>query len=414
MSPKRLEHLLQHMSESLKEKDIIKDFPSIIDDLEYIVRAYKLKIKGLTDEQRINNVYNIEQHRIEFLAELMKKYMILKQNNNFSYEMDEGRIDLGKEKFIITSGGYIQEEDTVVLSVLGMLLNAKNTADVLKRITHEYCHQNFFHFMHENSIEGILKYPPYFIIVAKNYIPKPLHAIFDENDKFIRNQYYDNNHSRMYTEVDANVCAIETVKKFLLELYDLYPNKNKKLESKVSKLQQELINESEIVEEELKKDQEIEPKYLCEIYLKKPISSTLLVDGEEKDALLYTDKTLKNNPILKGKYEVLNILMNDYEFKSYHELIFDKYNAISKYGNKEKISAIYDNIINTDPMVLITKLVIEKDINGINKFLSNHPTFKDEYKEEIDKLFSTQVTDSMIINLLSKEESIIKKKETKH
>ena len=52
MSPKRLECLLKHMCMTLKNKDIIEDLPSIIDDLEYIVRVYKLKIKNLTEEQK--------------------------------------------------------------------------------------------------------------------------------------------------------------------------------------------------------------------------------------------------------------------------------------------------------------------------------------------------------------------------
>lgn len=404
MSPKRIERLMQHMSESLKEKDLIKDFPSILDDLEYIIRIYNLKIKGLTEEQRINHIYDIEYYKDEFLAELMKKYMELTYNKKFSYEIGEGEIQ-------ISSGGYIQERDVVEMSVIGLLLNSENIADTLKRITHEYRHQYFFRFMHENSIEGILDYPTYFIKIAKNYIPKPLNNIYDEEGNFIDNQYYRDNHRRMYTEIDADNFGIATVEKFLLNIYKLYPKKNNKLETKVNKLQLELIKQCEVVEKELREEKRLEPTYFGEIYLKKPISSTLLVDGEEKDSLLYTDKTLKNNPSIKDKYEVLNILMKDYEFKNYYELVIDKYKAIEKLGNESKINSIYENIINTDPIVLMNKLIVEKDIDGIKKFLKDHPTFRDEYNEEIDNLFNTIVTDSKIINLLYDEDSVIMKKE---
>lgn len=406
MSPKRIEKLMKHMSESLKEKDLIKDFPSILDDFEYIVRTYQLKIEGLTENQRINHIYDIEYYKNDFLAELMKKYMELTFNKKFSYEIGEGEIQ-------ISSGGYIQERDIVSLSVLGLLLNSENIADILKRITHEYRHQYFFHFMHENSIEGILDYPTYFIKIAKNYIPKPLNNIYDDKGIFVNNQYYRDNHSRMYSEIDADNFGINTIRKFLLDIYKLYPNKNSKLELKVNKLQQEIIKQSKEVENVLRKEKRLEPAYYSEIYLKKPISSTLLVDGNEIDSLLYTDKTLKNNPLLKDKYEVLNILMKDYKFKSYYELIIDKYQAIEQYGNKEKISTIYDNIINTDPVVLMNKLIVEKDIDGINKFLKEHHTFRDEYNEEIDSLFNTIVADSKIINLLSQDDSVIMKKERK-
>lgn len=404
MSPKRIENLMKHMSESLKEKDLINDFPSIIDDFEYIVRTYQLKIEGLTENQRINHIYDIEYYKNDFLAELMKKYMELTFNKKFSYEIGEGEIQ-------ISSGGYIQERDIVSLSVLGLLLNSENIADILKRIAHEYRHQYFFHFMHENSIEGILDYPTYFIKIAKNYIPKPLNNIYDDEGIFVNNQYYRDNHSRMYSEIDADNFGINTIRKFLLDMYKLYPNKNSKLELKVNKLQQEIIKQSEEVENVLREEKRLEPAYYSEIYLKKPISSTLLVDGNEIDSLLYTDKTLKNNPILKDTYEVLNILMNDYRFKSYHELLLDKYNAIDKYGNASKINAIYDNIINTDPIVLITKLVEEKDTIGITRFLNNHPTFLNEYKEEINELINKTVPGIEILSLLSKEEYAIMKKE---
>ena len=404
MSPKRIEHLMQHMSESLKEKDLIKDFPSILDDLEYIIRIYNLKIKGLTEEQRINHIYDIEYYKDEFLAELMKKYMEISWTKKFSYEM-------GEENILVSSGGYNQEKDTVELSVIGLLLNSENTADTLVRITHEYRHQYFFHFMHENSIDKILDYPSYFITIAKNYIPKPLNNVYDEEKNFINNQYYRDNHPRMYTEVDANNYGINTVRKFLLDIYAQYPNKNNKLELKVNKLQQELVKQCAKVEEVLKEENRLNQTYQNEIYLKKPISSTLLVDGEEKDSLLYTDKTLKNNPSIKDKYEVLNILMKDYEFKNYYELVIDKYKAIEKLGNESKINSIYENIINTDPIVLMNKLIVEKDIDGIKKFLKDHPTFRDEYKKELDELFNTIVTDSKIINLLYDEDSVIMKKE---
>ena len=403
MSPKRIENSMKRMSETLKEKDLIEDFPSILNDLEYIIRTYKLKIEGLTENQRINHIYDIEYYKIDFLAELMKKYMELTFNKKFSYEIGEGEI-------LVSSGGYIQERDIVDLSVLGLLLNSQNTADDLARITHEYRHQYFFHFMHENSIEDILEYPSYFIKIAKNYIPKPLNNIYDENHVFKDNQYYRDNHSRMYTEIDANNYALNTVETFLINIYRKYPNKNKRLEEKVKKLQDELVKQCEIVEKELREEKRLESSYLSEIYLKKPISSTLIVDGEEIDTLLYTDKTLKNNPIIKEKYEVFNILMNGYEFKDYHKLLLDKYAAINKYGNESKIESIYDNIISTDPIVYINKLVEEKDIGSIQKFLNSHPTFKEEYKEEIDTLFDKTVPGIEITSLLSKLDCVIMEK----
>jgi hypothetical protein len=160
------------------------------------------------------------------------------------------------------------------------------------------------------------------------------------------------------------------------------------------------------------KQDRLNSKCIEELYLKRHITSKITIQGnEETDRLLYSDKYLMNNPILKDKYEVLNILMNDYSFKDYHKLIIDKYKAIGKNkDHKTKIDSIYDNIIRTTPMVIITKLVEEKDVVGIKTFINNHPTFKEDYKEEIEELFNKEIPGSEILNLLSEDDYAIMKK----
>ena len=264
--------------------------------------------------------------------------------------------------------------------------------------------------MHEKNMEGMLKYPAYYITIAKNYISKQLNEIYDEEGFFVNNPYYKSNHRRLYTEVDADSFAINTISRLLPDLYKQYPHKNKKLEDKVNKVQKELLKQLEVVEKELKEDNRLESIYMSEIYLKRPITSKVLVDEQETDSLLYTDKCLKDNPILKDKYEVLNILMDEYRFKDYHELLLDKYESIKQYGNASKINAIYDNIINNDPMVLITKYVEEKNLDGIETFINNHPTFKDEYQSQIKELFNKETPGSEILNILSIDECAIMKK----
>lgn len=405
MSPKRLEGLLKHMSITLKDKDIINDLPSIIDDLEYIISIYKLKIKGLTDEQRIDHIYDLEKNKMEFLAELIKKYMELTLNTKLEYQISEEIL------FELAVGGYDPRKDKVILSAIGSILNSNNVADSIKTILHEFRHMHFYHFLHESKIECILNYPSNYIIIAKDYIPMEIPKT--RNEKIEGKPNYFDNYKRVYMEVDASNYALETVRTFLLDLYERYTYKNEKLEKKINKLQNILIEESQVVEEHYKKEGRAEPKYIKELTAEEPITSTIIVDDKKVDSLLCIDKYLKSNPILKDKYPVLNILMKDYEFKSYYELIIDKYKAIKTHGNKDKISDIYDNIINTDPIVLINKLIDEKDIDGILLFLSNHPTFKEEYKEEMDTLFNTTITDSKIINLLYNEDSVIMKKERK-
>lgn len=405
MNINSIESLLKKKSSSIKEKNILKDFPSIVNDLETIVNIFNKEIEGVTVNQMVCPVYNIELYKTEFLAELMKKYMEFTWQDKFGYEIDD-------MIFMISSGGYNKKKDIVLLSPLALLLNAgSNTSSALARIIHEYRHQHQFHFFHESDIKKIIKYPSHYMLLTKNRFVKDIHDIYDEEEVFEYNQYYADNHDRMYTEVDANNYALETTQNFLIDLYGKYPHKNKNLEKKVIALQAELLKQCQVIKQEFKDEKRLEPKYLKEIYLKSPITSNVLVDGKETDSLLYIDRTIKNNYDLKENYEILKLIVNDYGFKDYHELILDKYKAIEECGNKEKINAIYDNIINTDPMLLMTKLVEEKDIHSIQKFISDHPTFLKEYKEEINELINNTVPGIEILSLLSKEECIVKKKE---
>ena len=402
MSPKRLEDLMRNMSESLKEKDIIQDLPSIIDDLEFIVKTYGLKIKGLTEEQRINHIYDIETYKMTFLAELIKKYMKLTLNKSFDYRIGEEVLFQG------AVSAYDPKEDKIVISAIGSLLNSFNTADSMKSIIHEYSHQYFFGFLSIDKMEEMLNYPSNYIIIAKNYFSR---EIPKEGKTKVQGQAdYFENYNRVYMEVDACDYALKTVRTFLLDLYNRYPNKNIKLEKKINKLQKTIIEQSMEVEKHYKEAGSADQKYLDELNAVKPITSTVIVDGEEKDNLLYTDKFIKNNPMLRDKYKVLGILMEDYSFKPYNKIILDKYRYIDEFGNATKINEIYSNIINTDPMLLISKLVMEKDTNGIIDFIKKHPTFKDEYENEINELFNNEVASMEIINLLSKEENVVLQK----
>lgn len=399
MNLRRLENKLKKMSELLKRQDIIKDFPSILEDLEFIIKKYKLEIDNLTEDQMINHIYDLEYYKIDYLSELMRKYMELTWNKKFNYEIADG-------KLLTSSAGYNQDSNIVTISVIGLIMNSDNLIDTIRTIIHEYRHQQQFYFMHEKDIKGILNYPSYFINIARNYLPKEINVIKDKEGNIIDKPYYYDNYKRIYTEQDANSYAILTLETFLIHLYEQYPNKNEKLTEKVTKLQNEITKETKTVAKNLQQEGKINTSLLTEIYLRGHITSKVIIDKKEKDSLLYIDKTIKKEPILKDKYEVLNILMNDYSFKKYEELMLDRVKAIEKYGNNSKISMIFDNIINSDPVLLITKFIKERNIEEIKDFLKKHPTFKDEYKEEIEMIINSNTIDGEIVNLLNKKEKV--------
>ena len=76
-----------------------------------------------------------------------------------------------------------------------------------------------------------------------------------------------------------------------------------------------------------------------------------------------------------------------------------------------EIQEIYKYIIKSDPYLLITKYLTEKDKNKLKEFLNAHPTFIDDYKEDIKEIINLLVLDQDTLNLISKEENVILKKE---
>ena len=403
MNPIELENKIKEMSTSLKDKDIVEYFPTILNNLEFIIETYNTEITGLSEEDRINNIYNIEYQKIDYLAELIKKYMELTWQKEFRYEIIPGYL-------FNSTAGYNQRDDIVTISIFGMILNSTNTIDSIRSIAHEFRHQLQYRFLHEKDFESILTYPPYFITIMKNALPKEIKKIIDEEGYVIGKPYYQDNYKRIYTEVDANLYGVELATTFLKDLYNKYPNKIKNLEKQLNKIQKEIEKEKIETVEGLKNEKRIDDIYVEEIRTNKPITSTVIVDGEEKDALLYTDKCIKEEPLIDERFEVLKLLTRNNVFKNYYQLIIDKYRNREEYGNVDKVNELYENIVRSDPILTISKYILNKDKESIKNFLKVHPTFIDEYKDELDELLSTLTVDNQIVNLFEKEENIQKKK----
>ena len=213
MNINSIESLLKKKSNSIKEKNILKDFPSIVNDLETIVNIFNKEIEGVTVNQMVCPVYNIELYKTEFLAELMKKYMEFTWQDKFGYEIDD-------MIFMISSGGYNKKKDIVLLSPLALLLNAgSNTSSALARIIHEYRHQHQFHFFHESDIKKIIKYPSHYMLLTKNRFVKDIHDIYDEDCSEIDFVVYN-----PIPELELNVAVfitspVETLPKKAADLY---------------------------------------------------------------------------------------------------------------------------------------------------------------------------------------------------
>ena len=167
MRLKSLIDKLNRMSKSLKERDIVEDFPIVLSQLEFIM--------NLEDKQKSNGLYDVEYPKIEYMAELVKKYLEIKWDNKFSYNLDIVDILVPN-----STGGYNQEEEKATFQVFGLMSGSINMADTIRAITHEFRHQHLYHFLHESKEENLVKYPSYFIIIVKSKVKMHRSCLFSD------------------------------------------------------------------------------------------------------------------------------------------------------------------------------------------------------------------------------------------
>ena len=371
---------------NLRNKNIIEYLPTILEDLEYLIFDYPKLIQKINriEYYEFNNS-KLQTRRISYLATLISKYMSLKWKKKFEYKLD-------KESISKSTGSYKYKNDYIVFETLSMLLYDINISDDIKVLFHEFRHTLQYSFLKENELEKVMSYPSNFITIIKNMVPVILekNKLDDSLDGF-----YMDNYKKLYLELDAENYALEETKNFLVELYSLYPNKNRKLENKVIKVQSK-INKEMIKCEKAKNMIEIyeDNIYAKEAITTKEITSKLKYQNEKKDSLIFIDELFKNNIDKLRYFKILGIYLIDGRLKSYSEIMEDKERLLEKY-DRNKVNEVYDYIIKSNPSLLLSKYIIEKDENSISFFLENHPTYINKYKE--------------VMNSINKNKELIKK-----
>ena len=392
---------LYDISEEVVSLDIVKDYPRILDILEFILFDCKEKIGDLSVEESQDNILDITTLKAMIFAEIIKKYLELTTKDEYKYEINDFY-------FMGQTSGYDARTDTVLLSPIGLALNSISDADMIKTIFHEFRHQRQNHFLKLTNFEDLLNYPSRFIRIIKNRLPKDLFEELDEDDRILSSPYYSENYTKMYMEIDADLTGLNIPKKMILKLYDLYPNKNKLLRDKTRKVQDFLTIGEYEVERRLIEEGKLHKMDRGEVLRANMITSYISHNGKEMDSLLFIDKCLKENGDI---YPVFSLFMIDNKFKNYIGIMKDKNNYIKKYMMEDKINKIYDYYIKSDPILIISDLVFKNKKDDIEEFLKIHPTFKKEYQQEIIEIINMLYPDEDIIDLLliRKNKKLIKK-----
>ncbi len=379
---KQLTNKLNH----LKKIDFYDYFPNIIEDLDYMSEKLWIDMKSLSEEEQVDSRYEINELVISYFMEVIKIYWKEIYHEEVDYSFDE----------LLSIGGcaaYDGKKERVLISVIGLMIQAINTMSYMQPLLHELRHKKQHDFYKEDKIENMINYPAYFLLIEKHYLYMKKH----KNDSF-----YLENYTNLYPELDAEENSVNKLEEIIPTLCGKYQEKrtiSEELKEKIILLQRRIQEDTEQIKEDLKEKGRIQTSISQELLIDNPINSFFTEEGRLVDSLVAVDFFLKSHPELQEEYPILKLLWNNNHPKSYQELIVDKKNLLESFPNHEinvfgitttthhQIEEFYQVIIKSDPILQIEEWQETNQKEKIEEYLKNHPTILEKYSKEIQELF---------------------------
>lgn len=353
MSPQEIIEALEKKNSAITEEDFYDYFPKMIDDLLDIEENILNGINSLSYDDHVENDYEIHYLMIKYYMEILKIYIKAKYNITINYVFDEF-VGIGG------SAAYDEEEDSIRISVIGMLVQFINTCSYFQPLLHEFRHKLQHDFYNEEKLENYLNYPAYFILIAKQYLFMTCQ----------QEEFYLDNYTKLYSEIDAEEYSTNELVSIIPFLYQKYQEKQESTEELVNKVSQLLgiikENSNQIIKR-LKDKDRIQTNISEELYGLSDFTSTFLLDGEEVDSITQINQFLKENSTLLKLFPAFQLIMRDDYLKDYQELMQDKKRLLEEIPNikitpidfdyptttHSQIEELYQTIVRTDPSLQI-------------------------------------------------------------
>ena len=359
----------------------------IIDNLNYIWNDLVIEMESLNSEELIEYNYEINSLVIEYLMKIIKKYYKEKHNIEINYDYDEIYSLAG-------TAAYDEENDKILLSILGMMFQAPNTSFYIQAPLHETRHKIQHDFYKEKDIEKIIDYPPYFIMIAK-------HFIYEKNHQENNRSFYKDNYNYLYSEVDAEEYSIEMTKTFI---EDLFKNSNR------NSLKQQILQDILYLKEDLQKRNRIDNTSSHELYTSSLIKSSFIINNYKIPSIILINKYIRLHKELQYKIPVLRLLFNDSIPKEYHEIILDK-EILSKKYDKAKVENLYSYIIKSDPILQLSEYIISNNVDKIKEYIKTYPEILNTFSKELENILNLYNTNPDISDIFILNNNKIKVKQ---
>ena len=383
---------------NINKANFINNFPMILDDLNYIYFDLPNDTRKMSSVEQFTHGSEIEIKLMEYFAKLAKTYMRVIRNMKVQIECSD------EYSMSIANAGYDSTADVIKYSTFGMILGKQNQSSYLQTYLHEGRHKKQHDIYNSTELEKIINFDGNGILLLKEDIYEMFHQ--GNNRKF-----YQDNYDLLYRENDAEVFSIEELKSFIMNMYVQYAayasNNDIKIDDelieKAIKVNAKIQQDGLQLEEDQQRRGRINSQTIEELSGTKPITSVYIEEDITVDKMIALDKTIKAHPELQMQNPILKLLFNGNVPKTYEEIIRDRQSLIMNHlEDSSKIKKLYNDIINSDPMLYLTELVLNNNIEKIADFILEHPTLFDEYPNEIQYI-STLTNNEEIYILLSND-----------
>ena len=366
---------------NIKELDIIANLPTILEDMMYIFVEYDNKYKELSykDKYMYGDVFFSKI--VEYSAEFVKKFM--KHFYNVNVDIEE----TNNYSLVSAAAAFEKKSNKILYTSLGILFACRRKFEFILTFFHESYHKLQHDALKENTMEGLLNYPPSMLLELKEIIYR---------DSTPDETFHKTNYNKLYYETTAVMTSINMLKSMFARLVKSYEEYCRRSEKTV---EPEVLKNSSILEtialetaveneKEMKANGRLDNGIIRELH-SRIINSHYVLNGEEVDRLITLDKYIKAHPEYKERYPVLKILINDqYKLRSYDELKEEKTKLLGKRNVKEYslVSDMFRTVLLTDPILYLNALIETNNFAEIVALFEKHPTLVSEYPEEITAL----------------------------
>ncbi len=385
---------------NIESDNFVQMIPIVLEEI--YINLYPNKYMGRKDPI----VRDPEAH--ELYEDLIIRFCsgIVKQYYKYTYGVDLDFEPSDAKELKYATCCYNPRTGKILYNPTVFKLNNNRHASYLLSLLHEARHKVQYDAFTTGDIDKLLEYDPTMILQAKEYA-------FEQEQRDEGNISFGfDNYPILFTELDAESNALESLGKIVdkfLEVYKNYCKENnlfydENLKYKFGYLIRLLATESSVAYHKDLNRGWLHPYHMSELKCTSTLIAKYDLYCDKVDRLVELDKFVRENPELIDKYPIFKLIINqDYTKKTYEQILGERENLLKGRSEeqKKKIMGLYRVVIFSDPLFCLNYLVDDNRFSSVEYFVNHHPRLLSEYKEEVEEI-ANNAKDERIKKFLEK------------